>query len=266
MIPKIIHYCWFGGKALPDELQAYVDSWKKFCPDFEIKLWDEESFDVSSHVFTKTAYAKKKFAYVSDFVRAYALNKFGGIYLDTDVELKKNLDVFLHHEAFTGFEKNGLPFTALWAAIPNHSLTKKVLSYYEGREYIDTQETNTKSVSELLINEFGIDADKNTLQIGSDGKNSIYIYPAEYFCLDFMPNYATHHFSGSWLEDKNVSYKEYLHAEYYTGKVFSLNKEALVKGVASTLSVKESFKVLVFSFYFNIFPEKIKKIIKKIID
>lgn len=264
MIPKLIHYCWFGGKPLPDELAIYVASWRRFCPDYEIKIWNEDSFDVNSHVFTRTAYAKKKYAYVSDFVRAYALNKYGGIYLDTDVELKDNLDVFLVHEAFTGFEKSGLPFTALWAAIPYHSLTKKVLSYYDSREYIDTQETNTMSVSAILISEFGINADKNILQIGSDGINSVHVYPAEYFCLDLLPNFATHHFSGSWLGNKVVPYKDYLHAQYYTDQAFSLSEDALVKGVASSLSIKSSFKVLVFSFYFHAFPGILKRFIKKI--
>lgn len=86
MIPKILHYCWFGNTELPEQLQNYITTWQKYCPDYEVKLWNESSFDVNSHPFTKTAYAAKKFAFVADYVRAHALYLEGGIYLDTDVE------------------------------------------------------------------------------------------------------------------------------------------------------------------------------------
>jgi len=266
MIPKIIHYCWFGGNPLPGELQKYVETWKKYCPDYEIKLWNEESFDIDSHVFTKTAYAARKFAYVSDYVRAYALNKFGGIYLDTDVELKKSLDVFLSHEAFTGFEAKGSPFTALWASIPEHSLTQKVLSYYDGREYLDSQETNTKSVSASLIDKFGIDPTKNILQVGNDGINSIHIYPAEYFCLDLLPNYATHHFFGSWLPNKKDSCKDFLHAQYYLDKATEDREYrfSVLNELSKKLSYKELIKLALYRLYNLYTPGYFKKVIIKI--
>lgn len=266
MIPKIIHYCWFGGNPLPGELQKYVETWKKYCPDYEIKLWNEESFDIEGHIFTKTAYAARKFAYVSDYVRAYALNKFGGIYLDTDVELKKNLDVFLNHEAFTGFETKGSPFTALWAAIPEHSLTQKVLSYYDGREYLDSQETNTKSVSASLIDEFGIDPTKNVLQVGNDGINSIHIYPAEYFCLDLLPNYATHHFFGSWLPNKKDPFKDFLHTQYYLDKATEDEgyKFSVLNGLSKKIGYKELLKIAVYRFYNLYMPEFMKELRRRL--
>ena len=262
MIPKIIHYCWFGGNPLPEELQAYIATWKKYCPDYEIKLWNEESFDIDSHIFTKTAYAARKFAYVSDYVRAYVLNKYGGIYLDTDVELKKSLDVFLEHEAFTGFEAKGFPFTALWAAIPEHSLTQKVLSYYDNREYLPSQETNTKSVSATLIDEFGIDPEKNILQIGNDGINTIHIYPAEYFCLDLLPNYATHHFFGSWLPNKKDPFKDFLHTQYYLDKAteYEEYKFNTLNDLSKKIRYIELLKIAIFRFYNLYMPEPLKKL------
>ena len=263
MIPKIIHYCWFGGNPLPEKLKHYIATWSIYCPDYEIKEWNEEIFEVNSNEFTKTAYEHRKWAYVSDYVRAYALYHEGGIYLDTDVELKANLDQFLEHEAFTGFESKGSPFTALWAAIPKHSLTKKVLSYYEGRVYTPVQETNTASVSRILIDEFGVDPNNN-IQVKSDGKHSIHIYPAEYFCLDLLPNFATHHFEGSWVQNKQL-FKEYLHAKYYLNKAIEHSGEnfQLLNRFAQELSFKALMKIIFYKVY-HLMPERIKNLRSKI--
>ena len=100
MIPKIIHYCWFGKNPLSDLAKKCIDSWKKYCPDYEIIEWNEENFDINSNVYVKEAYDSKKWAFVTDYVRLYALDKCGGIYMDTDVELLKGIDVFLENEAF----------------------------------------------------------------------------------------------------------------------------------------------------------------------
>ncbi len=264
MIPKIIHYCWFGGNPLPEKLQKYMDSWNKYCPDYEIKIWNEESFDINSHIFTKTAYKHKKYAYVSDYVRAYALFHFGGVYLDTDIEIKRNIDEFLEHEAFSGFEAKGLPFTALWGSIKGHSMPKKVLNYYDNKEYNLTQETNTASVSELLIKDFEINPNKNILQVGSDGCNSVHIYPAEYFCLDLLPNYTTHHFEGSWI-DKETTQKEQIHKMYYVSKLIEdkTNTTPMLKGIAYSLTLKELIKLFVFGVYYKLIPDNLKRYLRK---
>lgn len=258
MIPKKIHYCWFGGNPLPEVLRKYILTWKKFCPDYEIKEWNENTFDVNSHEFTKTAYEHKKYAYVSDYVRAYALYHEGGIYLDTDVELKANLDQFLVNEAFTGFESTGLPFTAVWASIARHSLSRKVLNYYENRKYTLGQETNTLSVSRLLIEEFGISPEKNILQIGNDTVNTIHVYPAEYFCLDLLPNFATHHFEGSWLSNAKP-FKEHLHTRYHLEQAFELSDGNIyfLKNLSYKLNLKDIFKLILLKFY-HLLPMKIK--------
>lgn len=263
MIPKKIHYCWFGGNPLPENLKLYIETWRKFCPDYEIKEWNENTFNVGGNEFTRTAYEHKKWAYVSDYVRAYALYHEGGVYLDTDVELKANIDQFLEHEAFTGFESKGSPFTALWAAIPKHSLTEKVLSYYEGRVYKLAQETNTVSVGRILIDDFGINAESNTLQIGSDNKNKIHVYPAEYFCLDLLPHFATHHFEGSWVENKQP-FKEYYHAKYHLIQAIGISGEnfQLLNQLAKDISVKGVVKILFYKLYHRM-PEWIKSLVRK---
>ena len=105
-IPKIIHYCWFGGKPIPKNLKNYIKSWEKYCPDYEIKEWNESNFDINSNKFIKEAYINKKFAFVTDYVRLYVIYNYGGIYLDTDVEIIKNFDGLLNNELFMGIQQN----------------------------------------------------------------------------------------------------------------------------------------------------------------
>lgn len=104
MIPKIIHYCWFGGNPLPDSAMKCIASWKKFLPDYEIKEWNESNFDVNMIPYVKEAYQVKKYAFVSDFARFYILYKYGGLYFDTDVEIVKPLDSIISKGAFMGCE------------------------------------------------------------------------------------------------------------------------------------------------------------------
>lgn len=105
MIPKIIHYCWFGGNPLPEDVKVYIDSWKKYLPEFEIKKWDETNFDVNARIYTREAYYARKFAFVSDVARLEALYEEGGLYLDTDILIKKEVPrEWFEREGFAGFE------------------------------------------------------------------------------------------------------------------------------------------------------------------
>ena len=248
MIPKIIHYCWFGPNKIPEQLIQYMQSWRLFCPDYEIKLWNEDSFDINSHSFTQSAYKEKKYAYVSDYVRAYALDNYGGVYLDTDVELKHNLDIFLNNEAFTGFECIGAPFTAVWGSTKNHSLTKRVLEYYNNKKFSKDEPTNTASVSEILINYYGINPLLNSKQEGKDNINCISIYPSTTFCLDLKLNYATHHFSGSWIENKKKSFKVNVHEKYLiesmTENKTIYSEKDFLKNIAQNLTYKNLLLLL----------------------
>ena len=100
-IPKIIHYCWFGGNPLPELAEKCIESWKKYLPDYEIIRWDENNFDFNINDYVKEAYENKKWAFITDYVRLYAMYNYGGIYMDTDVEVLKSLDCFLIHPAFS---------------------------------------------------------------------------------------------------------------------------------------------------------------------
>jgi hypothetical protein len=215
-IPKIIHCCWFGGNPMPHLLQHCMQSWQEFCPDWTIRLWNEETFDIQSHSFTSSAYQAKKYAFVSDYVRAWALFNHGGVYLDTDVELKKSLDIFCHHDGFSGFESIGIPFTAVWGSAPQHPLAKHVLDYYQDKIYRSREEPpNTGWISKMIEERYQIDIWNDEHQSGSDGSTTFDVYPSSHFCLDFPVNYATHHFHGSWLPHKTVKFKDAVHTNYY---------------------------------------------------
>lgn len=214
MIPKIIHYCWFGKNKKSVLIEECINSWKVNLPDYEIIEWNEENFDVEINIFVKEAYDNKKWAFVSDYVRAYALYNVGGIYLDTDVEVRRNLDVFLSHGAFSGFEEPGLAFTALWGSEKGHNWPKKVMNYYNELRTFDKR-VNTSIISDLLVKYYKVDSSKDEFQ---KLKDEVYIYSSIFFCLDIETSYAVHHFEGSWLDIKDYNYNAFLLKKYYKNK------------------------------------------------
>lgn len=131
MIPKKIHYCWFGGNPIPDKFQKYILSWKKCCPDYEIIKWDESNFDVNSCAFTKKAYCEKKWAFVSDYARLWIIYHEGGVYLDTDVELLKPLDWLCDYPAWFACEGGSVSTGLGFGAEAYNNIVYKNLQIYE---------------------------------------------------------------------------------------------------------------------------------------
>lgn len=207
MIPKIIHYCWFGKGKMPKLSKKYIETWKKNLPEYEIIQWDETSFNVSSIDYTKEAYEAKKYAFVSDYVRLYALYNYGGIYFDTDVEVVKPIEKFLSNKAFVSFEDSNIG-TAVIGSVKNGELILTFLNYYNNRHfkqlnglYDDTPNTH---VLKRLLEKMGLNVN-NKFQNISD---VISIYPSEYFSAKSFKSgkylitentYCIHHFSCSWL-------------------------------------------------------------------
>lgn len=191
MIPKVIHYVWIGNGEKNEKIKKCMESWKKYLPDYEIKEWNENNFDINYNQFTKEAYDKKKWAFVSDVIRLYALYTEGGVYLDTDVEVFKSLDEFLNEPAFTGFECDNFPVCATMGSTKGNVLIKELLDYYNGRSFEET--TNTQIISNILGNK-GIDRSKNEIQ----KVENISIYPTTYF--NDKGGYTHHLMNGSWLE------------------------------------------------------------------
>lgn len=211
MIPKIIHYCWFGPKPLPPLQKRCIESWQRYLPDYELRLWNEDNFDISTVIYVNDAYKQGKFAFVSDYVRFYALDLFGGIYLDTDVELVRSLDSLLGHEAFTGFELNDrvAPGLILGAAKGNKIL-REILDVYNCLEFCIMKDGKLNTVVEIMTN---ILKQKGLILDGSlQSVQDMIIYPTEYFSpLSLETNkinvtkntYSIHHYAGSWLSPQS---------------------------------------------------------------
>lgn len=204
---KVIHYCWFGRGDLPPLAEKCIASWKVHCPDYEIRRWDEDSFDVNSHPYTKQAYELRKFAFVTDYVRLMALVEHGGIYMDTDVEVLKPLDPLLAHPAFSGFERTDVVPTGIMASERGHHAMRDLLTHYDDRPFLkaDGEPDLTPNV-EPITNYFagrGLHLN-NTYQVVQD----VTFYPKHVFCpkdygtgkITLHPDSMTiHHFAGSWL-------------------------------------------------------------------
>lgn len=209
MIPKIIHYCWFGRGEMPKLMKKCLKSWKKFCPDWQIVRWDEDSFDVNSTLWTKQAYEARKFAFVSDYVRLKALHEMGGVYLDTDVELVQPIDRFLEHPAFSGFESTDTVQTGIIGAEKGNAVIESWLEYYKDRAYlVDGKPVMVPNVSHITENlkARGLVMD-DTLQV-IDG---MAIYPQTWFCpLSAVSiqrkitenTHVMHYFTSTWRTDK----------------------------------------------------------------
>ena len=130
MIPKIIHYCWFGRGKMPELAERCIASWKKHLPEYQYILWNEDNFDITSVPYVKEAYEARKFAFVTVYVRLYALYHFGGVYMDTDVEVLKPLDRFLDLPAFSGFESDKEIPTGIMASEKHGEWAQEMLTYY----------------------------------------------------------------------------------------------------------------------------------------
>lgn len=205
-IPKIIHYVWMGGKQKPKKIQKCMKTWKKYLKDYEIIEWNESNFDINSHPFVKKAYEAKKWAFVSDYVRAYAIYNYGGIYLDTDVFVVDELDQLLENKAFVGYEHPDFPFTAVFGAEKSHPFIKKMLDYYNDVNMeFEFKDNNTLSVSKLLIEEYG--CKKGNIE--QTLKTGIKVYQEGVLCNPSENSKTVHVFLGTWLD--NSKFKQRLH-------------------------------------------------------
>ncbi len=211
MIPKTIHYCWFGGNPLPKAAQKCIDSWKKYCPDYEIIEWNESNFDINSNQYVKEAYENRKFAFVTDYVRLYAMYNYGGIYMDTDVEVVRNLDEFLHHDGFSGFESDSSIPTGIMAGKKGFKLFEYLLSYYDTHSFVNPDGSFNMTTNVVIItsmmNEHGF-VPNGQFQV----VEGFALYPKDYFCplenetgkLTKTKNTATiHWFNKSWVSKKD---------------------------------------------------------------
>ena len=215
MIPKIIHYCWFGGTDIPEKDLKCIESWKKYCPDYEIKRWDESNYDITKNQYMYQAYQEKKWAFVPDYARLDIIYEYGGIYLDTDVEIIKNIDDLLNNSAFMGFEEGKYISPGLGiGAEPYHEGIKAIRDIYSNLIFKNTDGTLNMLPSPQIVTDFlkkNGAVMNNTFQIVL----RINIYPSEFFCpMSYSTGeihktsntFSIHHFHASWQteEEKRI--------------------------------------------------------------
>lgn len=200
MIPKRIIYCWFGNKEKPQGVINCIQSWKEKMPDWEYLEINESNFNINYNQYVKDAYENKKWAFVSDVARLWALYNFGGIYMDTDVQVYQPLDKFLHHDFFTGFESIHYPVTATMGAKKDNKLIKEMLDIYESKQFQTHEnwheyETNTVIMSDIISKYF----DRDRVEFQEHDRMAI--YPRETFCYHEVLDenvYTKHLMFGSW--------------------------------------------------------------------
>lgn len=209
MIPKKIHYCWFGRGELTAKSKKCIESWKKYCPDYEIIEWNEDNFDIYQNEYTKKVYNEKKYAFLSDYVRLKVVYEYGGIYLDTDVEIIKPLDNLLDNKAYFGFEINEYVNTGLgFGAEKGNRAVEVLLKEYDilldgTKDVIGCPQLNTKGLVKL-----GLLRNGQLQQLPG-----CIVYPADYFNPYDDPTgrlkktkntYSIHWYAKSWLDKKTI--------------------------------------------------------------
>lgn len=224
MIPKVIHYCWFGGKPLPELALKCIESWKKYCPEYDIVEWNENNFSLNCCEYVKEAVKAGKWAFVSDYARFKILFEHGGVYFDTDVEVIKPIDDIIEKGPFFGLEQPLNPFEHFCKAAPGlgmasemHSeLIREILQIYSNEHYImEDGSFNRKTILDYTT--------EILCRYGYDGKNIIQniegfiIYPTDYFCpmnyssgkINITKNTRTiHHYAMSWKSEYEVRKKK----------------------------------------------------------
>lgn len=231
MIPKIIHYCWFGGNPLPPLALECIASWKKFLPDYEIREWNESNFDVNYIPYTAEAYKQKKYAFVSDYARFWIIYQHGGIYFDTDVEVIRSMDDIIAQGNFMGFETDpdgsntpgkyapGFCFDVAlglgYGLEKGHPFMKHMMDYYQGLSFsVKRHDPWLKTIVAYTTEELcklGLQNKKGIQKLGD-----ITIYPKEYFApinvisnrLHITKNTRTiHRYMGSWTGSGQGSFR-----------------------------------------------------------
>lgn len=247
-IPKVIHYCWFGGKDKPDLVIKCISSWREYLSDYKIVEWNETNFDVLCNDYCKEAFNAKKWAFITDYVRLYVLYNFGGIYMDTDVEVLKNFDDLLQNDAFIGFENYSQFQSALIGAKKNNKWIKFLLTYYHDRHFINDDFSfdmtpNVSIITNLSFQKYEIRLNNSLQKV----ENEFVVYPKDYFCpKDYVTGkiiltdntYTIHHFAGSWLEE---DYKKRLK---YCKKIFGIWLGIKINS-AITIFKREGFLIMI---------------------
>ncbi len=218
VIPKIIHFCWLSGEPYPEKVARCIDSWKRILPEYEIILWNKDNFTITSVPWVKNACFAKKYAFAADYIRFYVLYNFGGIYLDSDVEVLKSFDEFLTNDYFFGFEYSGQVEAAVVGAKKGLDWIKESIEWYNTHDFYDFISNNKQIVCPTIMR-YGFEKINRVQLVDVCEKQYIkngVVLPFDYFSpkngfngeIILSPNTHTiHHFNAGWISSVNVSLK-----------------------------------------------------------
>lgn len=209
-VPKIVHYCWFGGKPKPASVERYLANWRSLLPGYEVMEWNEGNFDVDAWPYARQALQAGMYAFVSDVARLHALHEKGGVYLDTDVEIRRSFDALLSGDVVLGFEEGFYIATSTMVAPPRSRLIGDFLESYKGRQFLGVdgrpdQTTNVQVLTSMLVAS-GLRRDGSAQRLDWRGE-TVSILERECFSPIDYPNgidytdartFAVHHFGQSW--------------------------------------------------------------------
>lgn len=230
MIPKIIHYCWFGRNPLTEDAKKCIESWKNYCPEYKIIEWNEDNYNINKNQYIADAYKEKKWAFVSDYARIDVINQYGGIYMDTDVELIKSLDEFLDDTMFCGWEErdkyyisrnpnyeNSVNFGLGYGSEKNNIVLRDIISFYDKLSFYNKDGSlNLVACPHYqteMMKKYGLDDTKRVYQ----KLKYFTVYPEDYFSPKSITTgkikttvntVSIHHFSMSWVDDDTKKYQE----------------------------------------------------------
>lgn len=211
-IPRVIHYCWFGGGEKSELVRKCMDSWRQYAPDFEIIEWNETNCDVHVNAYTSEAYEKKQYAFVADYFRLKALHEYGGVYLDTDVELHQPLEKYLYSRAFFAFETPDYVNAAIIGAEKKHHLIDEIRQTYEADSFSRAESsgeiiTIPRRLTQLLAERTNIQLNGKTqlldgnIRVFSANRMTVNVHDGQCIC--------EHHYEGSWLKKDGAAAPDY---------------------------------------------------------
>ena len=221
MIPKIIHYCWLSGDEFPPLIQKCIDTWKEQLPDYEFILWDTNKFKLENNIWVKQAFESKKYAFAADYIRLYAVYNYGGIYLDTDIEVLQSFNNLLERPYIAGAEGLGIIEAGVFGAEKNSTWVKQCLDYYDGKSFINTNGTyNTLTLPRIMMAQISkdrtikeIQPDNLDTKVQTNDDDTLYMFPKDFFCaknhgtgvIEKTANtYSIHHFAMSRISNKRT--------------------------------------------------------------
>ncbi|MFD0836291.1 glycosyltransferase family 32 protein [Mariniflexile aquimaris] len=250
MIPKIIHFCWLSNDEFPPVIKKCMNTWKEILPDYEFMLWNTETFKLEDNIWAKQAFDSKKYAFAADYIRLYAVYNYGGIYLDTDIEVIKSFNDLLERPYIIGTEGLGIIEAGIFGAEKKCLWVKQCLDYYTGKTFINKDGTyNTLTLPRIMMAQISKvrtikEIHPNNLTVSEHKKDNsiLFMFPKDFFCakdhgtgiIKKTDNtYSIHHFAMSWVPKKTTLFPN------IKRKLISIFGVRIINGVITVLGLSK---------------------------